>query len=61
MSTQAYADHSLDALMALIKHDDTMCMVGVSPSPQQIAAFERMLKCNVNDRFEIDMASLNGA
>ena len=47
--------------MALIKHDGTMCMVGVSPSPQQIAASERMLKCNVNDRFGIDMASLNGA
>ena len=61
MSTQAHADHSLDALMALIKHDGTMCMVGVSPSPQQVAAFERMLKCNVNDRFGIDMASLNGA
>ena len=61
MSTQAYADHSLDALMSLIKHDGTMCMVGVSPSPQQIAASERMLKCNVNDRFGIDMASLNGA
>jgi hypothetical protein len=47
--------------MALIKHDGTMCMVGVSPSPQQIAASERMLKCNVNDRFELDLASLNGA
>jgi len=61
MSTKAHADHSLDALMALITHDGTMCMVGVSPSPHQVAAFERMLKCNVNDRFEIDMASLNGA
>ncbi len=61
MSTQAYADHSLDALMALIKHDGTMCMVGVSPSPQQIAAFERMLTSDVKHRFEIDMTSLHGA
>jgi len=37
------ADHSLDALMALIKLDGTMCMVGVPPSPQQIAAFSLIL------------------
>jgi len=37
------ADHSLDALMALIKLDGTMCMVGVPPSPQQIAAFSVIL------------------
>ena len=61
MSTQAYADHSLDALMSLIKHDGTMCMVGVSPSPQQIASFERMLTSDVKHCFEIELASLNGA
>ena len=37
------ADHSLDALMALVKLDGTMCMVGVPPSPQQIAAFSVIL------------------
>jgi uncharacterized zinc-type alcohol dehydrogenase-like protein len=37
------ADHSIDALMALIKLDGTMCMVGVPPSPQQIAAFSLIL------------------
>jgi uncharacterized zinc-type alcohol dehydrogenase-like protein len=37
------ADHSLDALMALIRLDGTMCMVGVPPSPQQIAAFSVIL------------------
>ncbi len=61
MPTKAHVDHSLDALMSLIKHDGTMCMAGVSSSPQQIASDKRMLKCNVNDCFEIDLASLNGA
>jgi len=37
------ADHSIDALMALIKLDGTMCMVGVPPSPQQLAAFSVIL------------------
>ena len=37
------ADHSLDALLALVKLDGTMCMVGVPPSPQQIAAFSVIL------------------
>lgn len=37
------ADHSLDALMALVKLDGTMCMVGAPPSPQQIAAFSVIL------------------
>ena len=37
------ADHSLDALMALVKLDGTMCMVGVPPSPQQIAALSVIL------------------
>jgi alcohol dehydrogenase (NADP+) len=37
------ADHSIDALMALIKLDGTMCMVGVPPNPQQIAAFSVIL------------------
>ena len=32
------ADHSLDALMALVKLDGTMCMVGAPPKPQQIMA-----------------------
>ena len=37
------ADHSIDALMALIALDGTMCMVGVPPNPQQIAAFSVIL------------------
>ena len=37
------SDHSIDALMALIKLDGTMCMVGVPPNPQQIAAFSVIL------------------
>jgi len=37
------ADHSIDALMALIKLDGTMCMVGVPPKPQQLAAFSVIL------------------
>jgi uncharacterized zinc-type alcohol dehydrogenase-like protein len=37
------ADHSIDALMALIALDGTMCMVGVPPKPQQIAAFSVIL------------------
>ena len=61
MPTKAYAAHSLDLLMTLIKHDGTMCIVGVSPSRQQIAAHEPMLKRDFNDRFEFDLASLNGA
>jgi uncharacterized zinc-type alcohol dehydrogenase-like protein len=37
------ADHSLDAYMALLKLDATLCMVGVPPNPQQIAAFSLIL------------------
>jgi len=37
------ADHSLDAYMALLKLDATLCMVGVPPIPQQIAAFSLIL------------------
>jgi len=32
------ADHSLDALMALLRLDGVLCMVGVPPTPQQLAA-----------------------
>ncbi len=33
------ADHSLDALLAMVKLDGTVCMVGVPPLPQKVAAF----------------------
>ncbi|MFM1889724.1 MAG: hypothetical protein RLZZ565_481 [Planctomycetota bacterium] len=37
------ADHSLDALMATLKLDGVLCMVGVPPSPQQIAAMSLIM------------------
>jgi len=37
------ADHSLDAFMAMLKLDATLCMVGVPPNPQQIAAFSLIM------------------
>ena len=37
------ADHSLDALMATLKFDGVLCMVGVPPTPQQIAAMSLIM------------------
>ena len=37
------ADHSLDALMATLKLDGVLCMVGVPPTPQQIAAMSLIM------------------
>lgn len=32
------APHDLDAYMALLKHEKTLCMLGVAPTPHQIAS-----------------------
>ncbi|NBP51701.1 MAG: NAD(P)-dependent alcohol dehydrogenase, partial [Actinobacteria bacterium] len=37
------AAHSIDALMALVALDGTLCLVGVPPTPHQIAAFSVIL------------------
>ena len=33
------APHDIDAYIALLKHEKTLCMLGISPKPHQIASF----------------------
>lgn len=33
------APHDIDAYIALLKHEKTLCMLGISPEPHQVASF----------------------
>ncbi len=33
------APHDIDAYIALLKHEKTLCMLGISPTPHQVASF----------------------